>query len=104
MRGLYALVLAGSLMAGIAFAAEIEKKEAPVLPAGETESAKRWKGIKAQEEWVARLKKQIQGEANQLTEMRAALADAKKLDVKKLEAGLYDYDEKTDAFTEKTPA
>jgi hypothetical protein len=107
MRRIFAVFIAVLISAGAALAADAEKAPAAAItsaPAGETEAAKRWKGIKAQEEWVARLKKQIQGETSQLSEMRAALADAFKLDVKKLEAGLYDYDEKTDKFTEKKPA
>jgi hypothetical protein len=116
MRGIIALVLAAMLVTGTAHAAEAEKKALPPPPAakappaspkpaaGESEAAKRWKSIKAQEEWVARLNKQIKGEANQLSEMRLALADAFKLDPKKLEAGLYDHDEKTDTFVEKKPA
>ncbi len=69
-----------------------------------SEAAQKWKALRAQEEWVARLKKQIQGETNQLNEMRLALAQAFKLDVKKLEEGLYDFDEKNSKFIEKKPS
>lgn len=89
------------LLGFFAFPAAAEEQK-PAAPA--SEASQKWKGLKAQEEWVARLKKQIQGESAQLDEMRASLAQAFKLDVKKLEAGLYDFDEKSGAFLEKKPA
>ena len=70
-------------------------------PAVETEAAQRWKSLTAQENWVARLKKQVQGEVNQLNEMRQSLAQAFKLDLKKLEAGFYQLDEKSGTIVEK---
>ena len=73
---------------------------APV-PGGESEKAKDWKGLQAQEQWVARLKKQTDGEVRQLSEMRSRVANKYKLDPKKFDEGDYAYDEKTDAFVER---
>ena len=72
-------------------------------PPVETEAAQKWKHLKAQVDWVTRLKKQVQGEVNQLNEMRQNLAQAFKLDIKKLEAGLYELEEKSGTIVEKKP-
>ena len=76
--------------------AETSVPAAPV----ESEAQKRLKGIQAQEEWVTRLKKQLDGETNQLKEMRRALAESYHLDLSKLEKGTYKYDEKSGKFVE----
>ena len=68
----------------------------------ESDKAKSWKGLQAQEQWVARLKKQITGETKQLSEMRGQVAEKYKLDPKKLDAGHYTYDEKKDVFVDTT--
>ena len=79
-------------------------KQAPAQKAApvESEKSKDWKGLQAQEQWVARLQKQVSGETKQLGEMRAKLAAKYKLDVKGLEAGDYDYDTEKDVFLERT--
>jgi len=73
----------------------------PKVPAAESEKAKDWKGLQAQEQWVTRLKKQIDGEVRQLSEMRERVAGKYKLDPKKFETGGYTYDEENDAFVER---
>jgi hypothetical protein len=73
-------------------------------PGSESDASKAWKELEAQEQWVARLQKQIAGETQQLAEMRASLAKKFKLDPKRLEAGRYDYDEKKDRFVENKSA
>ena len=79
-----------------------EKTRQPDLAqAAESDAAKQWKELQAQEQWVARLQKQIAGETKQLSEMRAKLAADFKLDPKKLENGDYTYDSKTDQFIDK---
>ncbi len=99
------------LSAGFAVAAD-RKAEAPKpkkepvpasapAPVVESEKAKEWKGLQAQEQWVTRLKKQTEGEERQLSEMRASFAEKFKLDPKKFAAGKYTYDEKKDAFVER---
>jgi hypothetical protein len=98
------VLMLGVLWCGAVFGADKDIKAAApptAVPVVESEAAKKWKGLKAQEEWVARLQKQIQGETNQLAEMRKSLAEAFKLDPKKIEQGLYELDEKTGAFVEK---
>ena len=97
-------MVAGLLLAMIGASPAFAEKEAvPPEPAmvSESEASKQWKELQAQEQWVARLKKQIAGETKQLSDMRAALAAAFKLDPKKLESGDYSYNAKTDQFVEK---
>ncbi len=84
----------------------VEPATAPVTTVApvarvESEKAKSWKALQAQEQWVSRLKKQIDGETKQLSEMRAQVAEKFKLDPKKLDSGEYTYDEKKDAFVER---
>ncbi len=84
--------------------AEAPASASPAAPAAslvESEKARDWKSLQAQEQWVARLKKQIEGESGQLAEMRGQIAQKYKLDPKKFEAAAYTYDEKTDAFIER---
>jgi hypothetical protein len=88
-------------------AAAIEKAEEkveqvlPSAPTPDPEVLRQWKSVQAQEQWVGRLKKQLDNETKQLSSQRAALAQNFKLDAKKLESGLYVYDEKTGQFSEK---
>ena len=100
------------LSAFVSFAAEekavVPTKEVPAVAAAtapvvgaESEKAKDWKGLQAQEQWVARLKKQTDGEVRQLSEMRSRVANKYKLDPKIFEIGGYLYDEKTDSFVER---
>ena len=76
-------------------------QKTPPAPRVESEKSKDWNGLQAQEQWVARLEKQIAGETRQLAEMRAKVAAKYKLDVKGFEAGIYDYDKEKDAFVER---
>ena len=90
------------LSAAVGFSAEENVKAAAApAPAVESEKAKDWKGLQAQEQWVTRLKKQVEGETKQLTEMRSRTAGKYKLDPKKFDEGGYFYDEKTDSFVER---
>ena len=73
----------------------------PSPAAADSDSEKDWKSLQAQEQWVTRLKKQIDGEIRQLSEMRGKLAEKYKLDPKKLEAGRYVYDEEKNTFSER---
>ncbi len=90
------------LFSSSAFAEEKARQPEPA-PAAESDAAKQWKELQAQEQWVARLQKQIAGEIKQLSEMRAKLAQDLKLDPKKLENGDYQYDSKSDQFIDKKP-
>lgn len=101
MRRAASLLALALLVLPAAFA---EEAASPSLsaPSAESEAEKQWKELQAQEQWVVRLKKQVQGETNQLSEMRARLAQQFKLDLKKLEAGAYTYDSKSDKFVDKT--
>ena len=106
MKKFYSVLILVILFGSSAGAVEESKKAAVEVAAPApmpSEAAQKWKSLKAQEEWVARLKKQIQGETNQLNEMREALAQAFKLDSKKLEMGLYEFDDKSGKFVEKKP-
>ena len=82
-------------------AAQAADPNTPLVTDSETE--RQWKELQAQEQWVSRLNKQVQGETKQLAEMRASISQKFKLDAKKLEAGLYTYDEKKDKFVEIKP-
>ena len=73
----------------------------PTPPQTDPEALKKFKAIQNQENWVAHLKKQLDGETSQLNEMRIALAQSFGLDVKKLEKGSYQYDAKSGKFVEK---
>ncbi len=81
------------------FVAKDAAVTAPAQPV-DSEASKKLTAIKAQEEWVARLKKQLDGETNQLKEMRKSLAESFHLDPLKLEKGDYKYDEKSGKFVE----
>ena len=83
-------------------AAESVAQPASPVAVVESEKAKSWKGLQAQEQWVARLKKQIDGETKQLSEMRRQVAEQFKLDPKKFDAGDYTYDEKKDLFVDNS--
>ncbi len=67
----------------------------------EPEAMKKFKAIQNQEQWVAKLQKQLNGETAQLNEMRSSLAQAFSLDVKKLEKDAYEYDMKSGKIVEK---
>ena len=84
----------------VLFASRASAAEAPA-PVVESEALQRWKALRAQEVWVEKLKKQLQGELNQLSEMRATLARNFKLDPKKVENGGYEVDENSGKFVEK---
>ena len=96
------LVCSGTVLAADK-ATALKKADIPVAsaPPVESEQAIDWKNLQAQEQWVARLKKQTEGEVRQLSEMRNQFAEKYKLDAKKLDAGAYTYDEKKDAFVER---
>ena len=86
-------------LSSVSYAAE-KKAEAPA-PIVESDAAKDLKSLQAQEQWVARLKKQTDGEVRQLSEMRQQIALKYKLDVRKFEAGEYTYDEAKNVFVER---
>lgn len=73
----------------------------PAAPAvNVSEAQTKFQAIKTQEQWVAKLTKQLEGEKNQLIEMRTGLSQAFSLDPKKLEAGKYVYDTKAGKIVE----
>ena len=86
-------------VSSVSYAAE-KKAEVPA-PIVESDAAKDLKSLQAQEQWVARLKKQTDGEVRQLSEMRQQIALKYKLDVRKFEAGEYTYDEAKNVFVER---
>ncbi len=74
----------------------------PAAPAvSVSEAQTKFQAIKTQEQWVAKLTKQLEGEKNQLIEMRTGLSQAFSLDPKKLEAGKYEFDSKAGKIVEK---
>ena len=77
-------------------------KQAAAMPAAssaeEPEALKKFKSIQNQEQWVAKIEKQLAGEKNQLSEMRMSFASSFGLDAKKLEKGEYTFDPKSGKF------
>jgi hypothetical protein len=112
MRHAWTIPILAVLVASSAQGAEKTVKAVPApaakdpqtiaeAPSIETEEVRLWKALRVQEQWVSKLKKQLAGESNQLTEMRASFAQAFKLDPKKLESGAYELDEKSGKIAEK---
>jgi hypothetical protein len=69
-------------------------------PAG-SEAQTRFTAIENQTQWVAKLKKQLDGETSQLNEMRTSLAQAFGLNVEKLEKDGYKFDTRSGKIVEK---
>ena len=70
-------------------------------PPAQPEALQKFRAIQNQEEWVGKLKKQLEGEATQLDTMRKSMAQSFGLDAKKLETGKYRFDEKSGKFIDK---
>lgn len=78
-------------------AVEVPVAAPPAVP----EALEKFKAIESQVQWVAKLKKQLDGETSQLNEMRSSMAQSFGLDVKKLENDGYKFDPKSGKFVEK---
>lgn len=78
-------------------AVEVPVAAPPAVP----EVLEKFKAIESQVQWVAKLKKQLEGETSQLNEMRRSMAQSFGLDVKKLENDGYKFDSKSGKFVEK---
>jgi len=78
---------------------------APAVPApaqsAVPEALEKFKAIESQVQWVAKLKKQLDGETSQLNEMRRSMAQSFGLDAKKLENDRYKFDARSGKFVEK---
>jgi hypothetical protein len=78
----------------------VSSNETPSVSA-EPEALSKFKAIQNQKEWVAKLKKQLEGETSQLQEMMNSMSQSFRLDVKKLENDSYEFDSKSGKFVEK---